>query len=108
MPQKWLVSIIQATFVNMLCSNYFYFINAIAFSALTVLVGFQEEHPACKNSVMKYWCGYLSAARCKSLWPPYVVMLYSCDLLFIYYFLHSNLQSREEHHPAGPCQNVEM
>ena len=36
-----------------------------AFSALTLLVGCQEEHPACKNWVMRCWCGYLSAARCR-------------------------------------------
>ena len=35
-----------------------------AFSALTLLVGHQEEHPACKNWVMRCWCGYLSATRC--------------------------------------------
>jgi len=32
----------------------------VAFSALT-----QEEHPACKNWVMRYWNGYLSGARYK-------------------------------------------
>ena len=31
----------------------------------TLLVGNQEEHPACKNRVMGCWCGYLSAVRCK-------------------------------------------
>ena len=31
--------------------------------ALTLLVGRQEEHPACKNWVMRCWCGYLSGAR---------------------------------------------
>ena len=36
-----------------------------AFSVLTLLVGRQEEHPACKNWVMRCWCGYLSGARCK-------------------------------------------
>ena len=36
-----------------------------AFSALTLLVGCQEEHPACKNWVMRCWCGYLSGARCR-------------------------------------------
>ena len=36
-----------------------------AFSALTLLVGHQEEHPACKNWVMRCWCGYLSGARCR-------------------------------------------
>ena len=33
--------------------------------ALTLLVGRQEGHPACKNWVVRYWRGYLSAARCK-------------------------------------------
>jgi len=36
-----------------------------AFSASTLRVGRQEEHPACKNSVMRSWCGYLSGARCR-------------------------------------------
>jgi len=36
-----------------------------AFSALTLLVGRQKEHPACKNCVMRCWCGYLSGARCR-------------------------------------------
>ena len=31
-----------------------------AFSALTLLVGRQEGHPACKNRVVGYWRGYLS------------------------------------------------
>ena len=33
--------------------------------ALTLLVGQQEGHPACKNWVVRYWHGYLSGARCK-------------------------------------------
>jgi len=37
----------------------------MAFSALTLLVGRQEELPACNNSVMRCWCDYLSAARCR-------------------------------------------
>ena len=36
-----------------------------AFGALTLLVGRQKEHPACKNWVMRCWCGYLSAVRCR-------------------------------------------
>jgi len=36
-----------------------------AFSALTLLVGRQEGHLACKNWVMRYRHGYLSGARCK-------------------------------------------
>jgi len=38
--------------------------NQFSFSALTLLVGQQEGHPACKNWVVRYWHGYLSAARC--------------------------------------------
>ena len=37
----------------------------IASSALTLLVGLQQEHPVCKNCVMRCWCGYLSGARCR-------------------------------------------
>ena len=35
-----------------------------AFSALTMLVGRQEQHPVCKNWAMRSWHGYLSGARC--------------------------------------------
>ena len=39
--------------------------SASAFSALTLLVGRQEGHPACKkNRVVGCWCGCLSGARC--------------------------------------------
>jgi len=31
-----------------------------AFNAWTLLVGWQEGHPACKNWVVGCWCGYLS------------------------------------------------
>jgi len=37
----------------------------IAFSALTLLVGWQEGHPACKNWVVGCWCGYVSGSRCR-------------------------------------------
>ena len=36
-----------------------------AFSALTLLFERQEEHPACKNWVMRCWRGYLSGERCR-------------------------------------------
>jgi len=36
----------------------------IAFNAFTLLVGHQEEHPACKNWLTD-WRGYLSGARCR-------------------------------------------
>ena len=32
---------------------------------ICLLVGRQEEHPACKNWVTRCWCGYLSGARCR-------------------------------------------
>jgi len=35
--------------------------------ALTLLVGRQEGHLACKNWVVRYWRGYLSGARCKMI-----------------------------------------
>jgi len=35
------------------------------YSALMLLVGQQEGHPACKNCVVRYWHGYLSGIRCK-------------------------------------------
>jgi len=39
--------------------------NTVQYSALTLSVGRQEEHPACKNGVMRCWCGYLSGVRCR-------------------------------------------
>jgi len=32
---------------------------------LTLLAGCLEEHLACKNWVMRCWCGYLSGVRCR-------------------------------------------
>jgi len=40
-------------------------IDDCAFSALTLLVGRQEGHPAWKNWVLGCWYGYLSGARCR-------------------------------------------
>jgi len=34
-------------------------------NALTPLVGWEEGHLACKNWLVRYWCSYLSGARCK-------------------------------------------
>ena len=42
----------------------------IAFSALTLLVGRQEGHPACKNGVVRCWHGYLSGTRCRLAYGP--------------------------------------
>ena len=41
----------------------------IPFSALTLLVAHQEEHPACKDRVMRCWHGCLSGATCKWFVP---------------------------------------
>ena len=46
-------------------TDFLYLFVVSAFSALTLLVGRQEEHPACKHWLMRYWCGYLSGARCR-------------------------------------------
>ena len=44
------------------------FVHDCAFSALMLLVGWQEGHPACKNWVVR--CGYLSRARCRLAYSP--------------------------------------
>ena len=41
-----------------------------AFSALTLLVGWQEGHPTCKNWVVGCGHGYLSTARCRLAYGP--------------------------------------
>jgi len=50
---------------HLLCNSREAYISICAFSALIPLVGHQEEHPACKNWVMRCWCGYLSRERCR-------------------------------------------
>ena len=47
-------------------NTYFVFFHIWDYSsiALTLLVGCQEDHLACKNWVMGCCCGYLSGARC--------------------------------------------
>jgi len=52
-----------------------------AFSALTMLVGRQEGHPACKNWVVGCWRGYLSGARCKLACGPADANVTHCLLL---------------------------
>ena len=47
------------------CDQRYVLCTCSAFSALTLLVGHQEEHPACKHWLMRCWCGYLSGARCR-------------------------------------------
>jgi len=52
------------------CPVFFRTAGIAAFSALTLLVGWQEEHPACKNWVVRCWCGYLSGTRCRLAYGP--------------------------------------
>jgi len=52
-----------------------------SFSALTLLVGRQEGHPACKNWVVGCWRGYLSGARCKLAYGPADATATHCLLL---------------------------
>jgi len=52
-----------------------------AFSALTLLVGRQEGHLACKNWVVGCWCSYLSAARCRLAYGPSDASATRCLLL---------------------------
>jgi len=53
--------------LSLLLTDYLLFlVRWFAFSELTLLlVGRQEEHPACKNWVMRCSCGYLSGLRCR-------------------------------------------
>jgi len=37
----------------------------LAFSALTLLTGWQEGHPACKTCVVRCQHGYVSGSRCR-------------------------------------------
>jgi len=54
----------------------------IAFSALTLLVGRQGGHPACKKlRVVGYWHGYLSGAGCRLAYGPVDATATHCLLL---------------------------
>jgi len=52
-----------------------------AFSALTLLVGRQEGHPACKKRVVGCWRGCLSGARCSLAYGPADATATHCLLL---------------------------
>jgi len=61
--------------------GYVEYIIVIAFSALTLLVGQQEGHLACKNWVVGCWHGYLSGAICKFAYGPADATATHCLLL---------------------------
>jgi len=52
-----------------------------AFSALTLLVGRQEGHPACKKRVVGCWHGCLFGARCRLAYGPADATATHCLLL---------------------------
>jgi len=53
----------------------------MVFSALTLLVGRQEWHLACKNRVVGWWCGYLSGTKCRFADGPADATTTHCLLL---------------------------
>jgi len=59
----WAVAYWNYDLFNICCSTVLCFV----VSALTLLVGHQEQHSACKNWVMGCCSGYLSGARCRLL-----------------------------------------
>ena len=80
-------TIAAAAFIFTVCSH-------CAFSALKLLVGRHEEHPACKNWLMRCWCGCLSGARCwlVCMWcswcqcipePHYLLSHLNTDLFYL-------------------------
>jgi len=52
-----------------------------AFSALTLLVGRQDGHPACKQLSGEVWHGYLSGVRCRLAYGPADATAAHCLLL---------------------------
>jgi len=55
--------------------------NVTAFSALTLLVGWQEGHPACKKLSGGVLDGYLPGARCRLAHGPADATATHCLLL---------------------------
>ena len=62
-----------------ICLSLFIVLDAL--SALMLLIGWQEGHPACKNWVVRYWRGYLSGARCRFAYGPADATAIHCLLL---------------------------
>jgi len=68
--------------MKMLLNNLICVAKVSAFSALTLLVGRQEGHPACKKlRVVGYWYGYLSGAGCRLAYGPADATATHCLLL---------------------------
>jgi len=67
--------------LHMLHRSVFLLVLSYALSALTLLVGRQEGHPACKKTVVGCWRGYLSGARCRLAYGPTDATATHCLLL---------------------------
>ena len=67
-------------YVSFTFCSYLWFIT-FAFSALTLLVGRQEGHPACKKLSCGVLHGYLSGARCRLACGPADATATHCLLL---------------------------
>ena len=97
---KWNISIIEFGWIfsetlRLFGRNVSSFFSALAFSALALLVGRQEGHPACKNWVMRCWRGYVSGARCR------LACLFTFCLKNFCFFYNKKLSchwGREAHH----------
>jgi len=61
-PDTCLLSKFVSFILIVLC---FFKMFLFAFSDLTLSIWRWEEHPACKNWVMRCWHGYVSGARCR-------------------------------------------
>jgi len=63
-----LILVILISFCRLLLSGYicYMYFAGVAFSALTLLVGWQEK----TKRVVGYWSGYLSGARCRLAYGP--------------------------------------
>ena len=71
-----------ACLLHFLLCSFFLPIYFFAFSALTLLVGWQEGHPTCKkNWAVGCWCGYLSGERCRLACVPADATATHCLLL---------------------------
>jgi len=71
----------QINIYCVICYNFRHSVFPCAFSALTLLVGRQEGHPACKNRVARCWRGYLSGARYRLAYSPADATATHCLLL---------------------------
>ena len=69
-PPRWLCSVFAIQQLRQ-----------FAFSALTLFVGRQEEHPVCKIWVVGCWRGHLSGVRCRLAYGPADATATHCLLL---------------------------